>query len=72
MKLFAENIRKYAAICAIVGSIIIVTRSYYALTIATEHTSVQMSKLSVSLDKLDSNVDKLTVEVAILKDFIHR
>lgn len=72
MWVFAENVRKYAAICAIVGSIVIVTKSYYALTIATEHTSMQINKLSLSLDKLDSNVDKLTIEVAILKDFIHR
>lgn len=72
MKFFSENIRRYAAICGILGSIIIVTKSYYALIAATEHTAKQISRLSVSLDKLDSNVDKLTIEVAVLKNIMNR
>lgn len=64
----SEKLKRYAAICGIIGSIVIITKSYYVLTIATEHTAQQINRLSRSVDNLDQNLDKLTIEVAILKN----
>jgi hypothetical protein len=65
---FLKKIRLYAEILTILGGIIIITKSYYSLTLNAENTTNQIKRLSMSIDKLDSNLDKLTIEVGILKN----
>ena len=71
MSILAEKLKRYASMCAlisgIVSSVVILTKSYYTLTMNMHHIEREIKNVNIDLNTLDLNLDKLIIEVAILK-----
>jgi hypothetical protein len=64
---FWINIRKYSAICAIIGAVIMITRSYYHLEMADKNNIKYFIKIEHVLNDLENKTNKLTVDVQVLQ-----
>ena len=63
---FIKHIEKIGAILAIIGCLIVVVKSYCALTSFDEAAYKEINHLTESVYQLDNELNKLNVDVNIL------